>query len=234
MTARQYTNTATPVPLSAAVDGAATTLTVASTTGYPNAPFLIALERGTANEEVCLCTAVTATTFTVTRAYDGTSGKAHAIGAMVEHTVAAIDYREAGSPPRMTTAERNALAGADLWDGRLIYNTDTSQLDIYTNGAWGVASPDLTPYVKVDRSRNAVPLRMVRSGKDANGVFVTVQYYRVGGNLALQSVLSGGASPSYTTRTETEYGTDGTTALTTTTYTLTYDTDGSLTTETVA
>ena len=78
-----------------AVDSAATTLTVNSTAGYPEPPFTIGLERGTANEEVVLCTAKSGTTFTVTRAYDGTTGKAHAIGTSVEHTVAAIDYVEA-------------------------------------------------------------------------------------------------------------------------------------------
>ena len=96
------------------------------------------------------------------------------------------------------------------------------------------ASPDLTPYVKVDRTRNPVPLRTVRSGKDANGIFTTVEQHRVGGNLAERSVLSGGTSPRYTTRTVTEYGTDGTTVLRTTTYTLAYDADDALTSETVA
>lgn len=137
MTQRNYTNTATPVPLSAAISATATTLTVSSTTGFPAAPFLLALERGTANEEVCLCTAVSAATFSVTRAYDGTTGKTHAVGAMVEHTVAAIDYREAGSPPRMTTAERDALVGQDLWDGRTVYNTDVAAVQVYSGGAWG-------------------------------------------------------------------------------------------------
>lgn len=95
MARRQYSNTAAPLSLTVAATTSSTTLTVSSTTGYPTAPFTLGLERGTANEEVVLCTALSATTFTVTRGYNGTSGKAHAIGASVEHTVAAIDYDEA-------------------------------------------------------------------------------------------------------------------------------------------
>lgn len=93
--ARNYTNTAPPVSLSISVDESSTTLTVSSTEGYPEAPFTLGLERGTANEEVALCTVKSSTTFTVERGYDGTTAKSHAIGTSVEHTVAAIDYDEA-------------------------------------------------------------------------------------------------------------------------------------------
>lgn len=98
---RNYSNTAPPVALTVAATNVATTLTVASTTGYPAAPFLLGLERGTANEEVCLCTSLTATAFTVTRGYDNTTAKTHAIGTSVEHTVAAIDYAQAAALSRV-------------------------------------------------------------------------------------------------------------------------------------
>ena len=96
--ARNYSNTAPPVSNGVLLTTTGTTITVSSTTGYPAAPFLIGLERGTANEEVVLCTASTATTFTVTRGFDGTSAKQHAVGTSIEHTVSAIDYREATGP----------------------------------------------------------------------------------------------------------------------------------------
>lgn len=135
MPQRNYSNVAPPLPLAVSVIASATTLTVSSTTGYPAAPFLLGLERGTTNEEVVLCTAKTATTFTVTRGYDGTTAKSHSVGTMVEHTVAAIDYREAGLTP-MTTAERNALTGSDVWEGKVVSNTDTNTIDVYHGGAW--------------------------------------------------------------------------------------------------
>jgi hypothetical protein len=136
MSKRNYSNVAPPLPLSTGVNSSAVTLQVTSTTGYPTPPFILSVGRGTASEEVMLCTGKTSTTFTVTRGYDGTSASAHAVGDMVEHTTAAIDYREAGSPPPMTTAERDALAGADLWDGRTISNTDTDTLDRYDGSTW--------------------------------------------------------------------------------------------------
>lgn len=74
--------------------------------------------------------------------------------------------------------------------------------------------------------------KMIKSGKDSNGVFTTVQFYRKSDNtLAEKSVLSGGTSPKYTTRTVTNYGIDGTTVETTETYTLSYDTDGQCSSE---
>jgi hypothetical protein len=97
MTVRNYINGAQLLTLSVAVNTTDVTLTVSSTAGYPTAPFTMALERATANEEVVLCTAKTANTFTVTRGWDGTTGKNHSIGAAVEHTTAAIDYVEANT-----------------------------------------------------------------------------------------------------------------------------------------
>ncbi|UQW98194.1 hypothetical protein M2M59_04070 [Rummeliibacillus sp. G93] len=68
-----------------------------------------------------------------------------------------------------------------------------------------------------------------KSGKDSNGIFTTVQYTRKSNNtLAVKSVLSGGTTPKYTTRTVTYYGIDGTTVESTVTKTLSYDTDGDL------
>lgn len=97
MTARNFVNGAPLLPLSVGVNDSAVTLQVSSTTGYPTAPFTLALERGTANEEVVLCTAKSANTFTVQRGYDGTTGKAHLANTSIEHATAALDYAEANA-----------------------------------------------------------------------------------------------------------------------------------------
>ena len=73
-------------------------------------------------------------------------------------------------------------------------------------------------------------LSTIRSDKDVNGIFVTISSLRADETLAKRSVLSGGTSPEYTTRTETWYDTDGVTVLSTQVYTLTYD-DGDLVSE---
>lgn len=97
MATRNYINGAPLLTLAVLVNDAAGILEVSSTAGFPDAPFTMALERGTVNEEVVLCTAKAATTFTVLRGWDGTTAKGHSIGAAVEHTTAAIDYVEANT-----------------------------------------------------------------------------------------------------------------------------------------
>lgn len=92
---RNYSNTVSPTSLTAAASGSATTLHVASTAGFPSAPFTVGVDRGTPDEEAMLVTAVTATTMTVVRGYDGTSGVSHEVSAAVEHCVIALDYTEA-------------------------------------------------------------------------------------------------------------------------------------------
>jgi hypothetical protein len=79
--------------------------------------------------------------------------------------------------------------------------------------------------------RNLGIFNVYKSGKDSNGIFTIVEYKRADGKLFARSVLSGGTSPQYTTRTVTYYAADGTTVLRTDTYTLTYDTDGDLISE---
>lgn len=39
-------------------------------------------------------------------------------------------------PPRLTTAERDAIAAADLQQGSLIYNTTVGKLQVYIGVAW--------------------------------------------------------------------------------------------------
>jgi hypothetical protein len=68
--------------------------------------------------------------------------------------------------------------------------------------------------------------QMYKSVKDSNGVFTTIDYKRTDGTLYAKSVLTGGTSPYYTTRTVTYYATNGTTTLRTEEWTISYDADG--------
>lgn len=38
--------------------------------------------------------------------------------------------------PKLTTTQRNALSGADLFEGLVISNTTTHKLNVYTGSAW--------------------------------------------------------------------------------------------------
>lgn len=94
MTPRIYSNTAVQTSLVSGITAAVTSLTVADATGYPAAPFAIVVDAGSATyEEVMLVTAKAGVVFTVTRAYDGTTAKVHAAGALVIHAAIADDFR---------------------------------------------------------------------------------------------------------------------------------------------
>jgi hypothetical protein len=120
---------------------------------------------------------------------------------------AAIAAHSADNTKHVTSAERTA------------WNSAEANAKAYTDTA-----PEAM-------QRNLGIFNIYKSGKDSNGIFTTVEYKRLDGKLFARSVLSGGTSPQYTTRTITYYGTDGTTVLRTDTYTLTYDTDGELISE---
>jgi len=80
-----------------------------------------------------------------------------------------------------------------------------------------------------DRVEN---FKTIKSNKDSNGIFTTITYRRKSDDsLLATSVLSGGTSPNYTTRTITRYQTDGITVRSTIVYTLIYDADGLLVSE---
>lgn len=93
--ARNYSSTAADTTLSGSITSGATTLSVSATTGFPAAPFVLALDAGAATQELVLVTNVAGTTLTVTRGYDSTVASAHDTGAVVRHSHAAIDFREA-------------------------------------------------------------------------------------------------------------------------------------------
>lgn len=95
MTLRNYSNNSTPIPLSVDVDENATTLPVSSTASMPEPPFTLTMERLSDDEEFCLCTDLDPTSLEVVRGYDDTLAVPHAATTPIEHTVGAIDYREA-------------------------------------------------------------------------------------------------------------------------------------------
>lgn len=93
---RYYSANAQPTVLTSSVTPSQTNINVQQDVGFPNnVPFIIALDYNTSSEEVCLVTARAGTNFTVTRAYDGTSGTSHNAGAAVRHTWSAIDGTDA-------------------------------------------------------------------------------------------------------------------------------------------
>lgn len=92
---RYYSSIALPTTLTGGVTNSGTSIAVASTSGFPGSlPYILALDYGTATEELVLVTSVASLTLTVTRAFDGTAGSSHNTGAVVRHVSSAIDFTD--------------------------------------------------------------------------------------------------------------------------------------------
>lgn len=100
---RHYSNNAVQTTLAGATTAAATTITVSAVTGFPAPDFVLALDYGTANQELVLVTNVAGTTLTVTRGYDNTTAVSHDIGAVVVHTHSAADFADSRDHEAATT-----------------------------------------------------------------------------------------------------------------------------------
>lgn len=99
MPKREYSGAAKPTVLSGTISAGALTINVVDAVGFPtgaSAPFVVTIDAGLASEEKILVGTRTGNTFSgVTRGYDGTTAYDHANQARVEHTLSAIDMREA-------------------------------------------------------------------------------------------------------------------------------------------
>ncbi len=145
---RFYSSTALQTNLTSSINASATTIQVASTTGFPaSTPFTLALDYGAANEELVDVTAVGGLSLTVTRAVDTTSASAHNAGAVVRHVTSARDFREM---KEHELAETN-VHGFTPADGEFVGTTATQSLsnktlvratgtlenvDIFNVGGW--------------------------------------------------------------------------------------------------
>jgi hypothetical protein len=95
MALRNYSSVAAETTLQAGINNVSTVILVASTLGFPVAPFTLALDYGAATEEVVDVTNVAGLSLTITRAVDGTAATDHGAGARVRHVSSARDFREA-------------------------------------------------------------------------------------------------------------------------------------------
>jgi len=180
---RNYSNEARPLSLSsrAESDDDQIFVNAPGTGDYPEPPFLLAAERGTNREEIMLCTAKTTNSFTVSRGFDGTDPVTHESGSPIEHTVAAIDFREANqhvnddehhwTPGDMKMVAYPVTAGNEdpgwlLCDGRTVSQTTYADLyeriqTSYNTGGEGAGNfrlPDL---------RQAFPMGKAAAGTGA-------------------------------------------------------------------
>ncbi len=219
MARRHYSATSQPVTLTSGITNSTTDLPVSSTAGMPTAPFTIAIERGTVNEEVCLATAVPdANTLTVTRGYDGTTAVAHDTGKPVEHAVTAKDFDEANefintpalfSVPTGTVlpfagAAGGVPAGWILCDGGAVSRTTYSALHSVLKDAAGTnsypfGSGDGSTTVNVPDFRGRLPVGKDNMGGTSANRVTASQADNVGqGTGAEKHTLTSDEMPSHT------------------------------------
>lgn len=90
MLRREFTGAALRVNLASSISNTSTTIALTDGATYPlgNSPFVIVIDRGTADEEKVLILSRSANTLTVSeRGYDGTVALAHTVGAFVDHVL---------------------------------------------------------------------------------------------------------------------------------------------------
>lgn len=89
-----YSDIALPTALTRAVGETDQVLPVSFTAGYPTPPFIVSIDAGTVNQEVCLVQSVSANSFTaVVRNFDGNGAFPHGVYAPIQHSNTALDYK---------------------------------------------------------------------------------------------------------------------------------------------
>lgn len=123
---RYYSSTAAKTTLASAVDSGSASIQLAAPSGLPSQyPYTLILEKDTANEELVQVTGVTGSSYAVTRGIDGSTAKAHSVGATVEHGVSARDYtdsraHEAASSAHNVTGDIVGTGGAQTLTGKTL------------------------------------------------------------------------------------------------------------------
>jgi hypothetical protein len=118
---RNYSSVAQPTTLTGNISSSATSVPVASPTGFPAPPFTAALDYGAAAEELVEVTAASLSTWTVTRGIDGTSAQSHSIGAVARHVTSARDSADSRAHEAATAAVHGVA-------GTLVGTSDTQTL----------------------------------------------------------------------------------------------------------
>jgi hypothetical protein len=179
MTRRFYSNLAPTVMTTGSLTASATSVVVTSVTGFPTQfPYVAAIERNTASEELVLVTTAVGTSLTVTRGYGGTTGKAHAASVNFEHVVDATDADEAN-------LHINSASGVHGVTGALVGTTDAQTVTSKTFTGSKAQATSTDPGLITQAAASGTQPHLI--GKDSTGV--TTEYtVAKGGNATFQAI----------------------------------------------
>lgn len=122
MVVRYYSSIAQPTTLALNMTAASTVMEVAASVGYPaSTPFVVAVDYGTSLEELVQVDSTAGTTWTVTRALDGTTAQDHSSGAAVRHVAYGQDFAD-------SRTHENSSAGVHGVTGDIVGTTSTQTL----------------------------------------------------------------------------------------------------------
>lgn len=109
---RAYEGAATPTTIVSGVDTAASTVTLADSTGWPTGfPFFVILDQEIlASQEKCIATR-SGVTLTISRGEDGTTPKSHVAGASIKPIFSAVEADEANQMAALITTRGDSIRG---------------------------------------------------------------------------------------------------------------------------
>lgn len=181
MVVRYYSSIAQPTTLALNLTAASTTVEVTASVGYPaSTPFVVAIDFGSALEELVQVDNASGTTWTVTRGIGGTSAQDHSSGATVRHVAYGQDFAD-------SRTHENSMSGVHGVTGDIVGTTSTQTLTNKTltapviNNATGGAS-NFSGFTASASGPSVVPLTVTTNTAPNPGVHA-IDIFGVGGVL---------------------------------------------------
>lgn len=127
MVAHYYSSIASEMTLAAGIDGAAGSMTLSGVSGLPTqTPYTLVIDPDTSSEEIVTVTNRSGSTFTITRAQEGTPALSHSTGAKVRHKATARDLRWGREHEESSVAHGRSSALVGISDPQTLTNKTMS------------------------------------------------------------------------------------------------------------